>query len=175
MQSVISHIPNCRYMTYQKFAEINNCSLDDVIQICESKSGCTHYDVAHDRYLILCNRSTSGNNNIGRQRWTCGHEIGHVLCKHHLILPQNKLSENSLLSIKDKDLEAEADYFAGMLLAPFPLFKVLGVDSPTKIHNIFGLSWEASDYRYDQYLRWLQTKFVTAWENDFIKLYNRKS
>ena len=84
-KEIIHYIPNCRYMSYQEFAQINKCSVDDVIQICESKSGCTHYDITHDRYLILCNQSTEDNNNIGRQRWTCSHEIGHIICKHHTI------------------------------------------------------------------------------------------
>ena len=83
IQEVIKLIPNCRYMSYQKFAKINNCSINDVIQMCESKSGCTHYDISQDRYLILCNQSTQDNNNSGRQLWTCTHEIGHILCKHH--------------------------------------------------------------------------------------------
>lgn len=42
---VIKYIPNCKYMSYQDFARINNCSINDVIQLCESKSGCTHYDI----------------------------------------------------------------------------------------------------------------------------------
>ena len=173
-QELIAYIPNCRYMSYQKFAEINNCSIEDVIAICESKSGCTHYDAINDRYLILCNQSTKGNNNIGRQRWTCGHEIGHILCGHHSMSSSEKLSENNSSS-KRKDFETEADYFAAMLLAPFPLFKVLNIDSPYKVRTVFGLSREASEYRYEQYLKWRRTRFITAWENDFIKLYNRKS
>ena len=94
VQEVIKLIPNCRYMSYQKFAKINNCSINDVIQMCESKSGCTHYDISQDRYLILCNQSTQDNNNFGRQLWTCSHEIGHILCKHHSTSAYSKLSEN---------------------------------------------------------------------------------
>ena len=79
---IIEYLPNCKYMSYQDFAKINNCSINDVIQLCESKSGCTHYDIINNRYLILSNQSLNDNNNIGRQRWTCGHEIGHTVCEH---------------------------------------------------------------------------------------------
>lgn len=175
VKEVIRYIPNCRYMSYQQFAKINQCSIDDIVQICESKSGCTHYDIMNDRYLILCNQSTANNNNVGRQRWTCGHEIGHVVCNHHTISAYEKLSENSLLQATNPEYEAEADYFAATLLAPFPLFKLLNIKSPIGVQNTFGLSTEASLYRYKQYLKWLNTKVKTSWENDVTRLYRQKN
>lgn len=175
VKEVIRYIPNCRYMSYQQFAKINQCSIDDIVQICESKSGCTHYDIMNDRYLILCNQSTANNNNTGRQRWTCGHEIGHVVCNHHTISAYEKLSENSLLQTTNPEYEAEADYFAATLLAPFPLFKLLNIKSAIDIQNTFGLSAEASLYRYKQYLKWLNTRVKTSWENDMMRLYRQKN
>lgn len=175
INDIIKYIPNCKYMSYQQFAEINECSIDDVIQICESKSGCTHYDILSNRYLILCNQSTADNNNSGRQRWTCGHEIGHIICNHHTISAYEKLSENSLLQIANPEYESEADYFAATLLSPFPLFKQLKIESPIDIQNTFGLSAEASLYRYKQYLKWIRTRVKTSWENDMIRLYKQKN
>lgn len=175
VKEVIRYIPNCRYMSYQQFAKINQCSIDDIVQICESKSGCTHYDIMNDRYLILCNQSTADNNNVGRQRWTAGHEIGHVICNHHTISAYEKLSENSLLQTTNPEYESEADYFAATLLAPFPLFKLLNIKSAIDIQNTFGLSAEASLYRYKQYLKWLNTRVKTSWENDMIRLYRQKN
>lgn len=172
-KEVIHYIPNCRYMSYQQFAKISQCSIDDVIRICESKSGCTHYDITNDRYLILCNQSTT-DNNIGRQRWTCGHEIGHVTCNHHIISTYEKHSKNSLVLTTDSEYELEADYFAATLLAPFSLFKLLNIKFPIGIQNVFGLSTEASLYRYKQYLKWLNTRAIASWENDIISLYKQK-
>lgn len=174
IQEVIKLIPNCRYMSYQKFAKINNCSINDVIQMCESKSGCTHYDISQDRYLILCNQSTQGNNNFGRQLWTCSHEIGHILCKHHSTSAYSKLSENSFMCTENSEFENEADYFAATILSPFPLYEYLSVQSPLDVQNVFGLSAEASLYRYKKYLKWKQYHPKTAWENDIVKLYKQK-
>ena len=174
ISEVLKLIPDCKYMSYQKFAQISNCSIEDVIQICESKSGCTHYDILQNRYLILCNQSTEGNNNIGRQRWTCSHEIGHVICQHLAFSAYAKLSENNLAKNSNSEYEAEADYFAATLLAPFPLFKLLNIQSAIDIQNIFGLSSEASLYRYKQYIKWLHTRVKTAWENDMVRAYNSK-
>lgn len=172
---IIDFYVNCRYMSYQQFAKINNCTINEVIQICESKYGCTHYDILKDRYLILCNQSTLNNNNLGRQRWTCSHEIGHILCKHHDISAYNQLSQDTLLTkIDNKDFEAEADYFAATLLAPFPLFRILNIESVADIRRVFGLSGEASLHRYNQYLKWKTSHRKTAWENDMLHLYKSK-
>ena len=74
----------------------------------------------------------------------------------------------------NSEYEAEADYFAATLLAPFPLFKLLNIQSAIDIQNIFGLSSEASLYRYKQYIKWLHTRVKTAWENDMVRAYNSK-
>ena len=171
---LIDYIPNCRYMSYQEFAVLNKCSIEDVIQICESKSGCTHYDILHNRYLILSNRSEIDNNNAGRQRWTCGHEIGHVVCNHLPTSAYSKLSENNLLIISDSEYESEADYFAATLLAPFPLYETLGIKSSNDIRAKFGLSNEASFNQYKHFLSWKKNRVKTAWENDLKKMFKLK-
>lgn len=174
-RKVIKLIPNCKYMSYQKMARLNNTSIEEIIQLCESKSGCTHYDMASQRYLILCNQSYNENNNEGRQRWTCSHEIGHIICNHHVLSAYDKLAENSLLHISNKEYEAEADFFAGSLLAPFPLFDLLQIRSPIDAQKVFGLSSEAALYRFKQYLRWRSTKIKTAWENDMVRIFKQQA
>lgn len=172
-KEIIKLIPGCRYMSYQKMAKITNSTVQDVIELCESNSGCTHYDITQQRYLILCNQSLDDNNS-GRQRWTCGHEIGHIVCNHHVLSAYDKLAENSLLHVSNQEYEAEADYFAGSLLAPFPLFDLLNIRSPIDVQNVFGLSTEASIYRYKKFLRWKSTRVKTAWENDMIRNFKYK-
>lgn len=173
-QDIIKHISNCRYMSYQQFMKLNDCTLDDVIQICESKSGCTHYDKSTNRYLVLCNESFDNNNNSGRQRWTCSHEIGHIVCKHHTLSAYSKLSENGLLKVDNEIFEKEADYFAATILAPFPLFKVLNINTPEQVQETFGLSHEAATNRFEQYLKWKHDHRKTSWENDIVNVYLRK-
>lgn len=174
-QDVIKLIPNCRYLSYQQMAAISDTSIENVIELCESKSGCTHYDISSKRYLILCNQDCGENNNTGRQRWTCSHEIGHIICNHHILSAYDKLAENSLLQITDPEYEAEADFFAGSLLSPFPLFDQLHITSPIDVQNVFGLSTEASLYRYKRFLRWRCTKIKTSWENDMIRVFKQKN
>ncbi len=164
---IVGLIPNCKYISYQEFAKINHCSVEDVINMCGSASGCTNYDVSSSRYLILCNESFENYNNSGRQRWTCAHEIGHILCDHHCIA--------MLDDIEKPDFEAEADYYAATLLSPLPLFKLLNINSPIDVQNVFGLSSSASLLRYNQYLSWKRDHRKTAWENDIVNLIKYKS
>lgn len=173
LNEVLSLIPNCKLMSYQKFADINNCSVNDVITLCQSKSGCTHYDVETNRYLILVNLAETSN--YGRRRWTIAHEIGHIACGHHILSAVDKIAENSFAQINNQDYEIEADYFAVTLLSPLPLFKVFEMQSARDIQNTFGLSAEASDIRLKEYKIWLRNHRKTAWENDIVNMYRRKS
>ena len=164
-------IPNCRILTYQRFAEVNNCSIREVIELCESKSGCTHYDTAQDRYLVLYNDSTANNNVQGRIRWTLAHELSHVRLKHLPHISTNHIAENSFNNLTDPELEAEADRFAALLLCPMPLFEQLRIQSPADIHRVFGLSREAADVRWREYQKWIHHHKKTALENDLKHLY----
>ena len=173
LNEVLSLIPNCKLMSYQKFADINHCSVNDVIALCQSKSGCTHYDVETNRYLILVNLAETSN--YGRRRWTIAHEIGHIVCGHHILSAVDKIAENSFAQINNQDYEIEADYFVATLLSPLPLLKAFEIQSARDIQNAFGLSAEASDIRLKEYKIWLRNHRKTAWENDIVNMYRRKS
>lgn len=168
---VASLLPNCRLMSYQKLATATETSIEDIISVCQSKSGCTHYDAVNKRYLILFNQAE----NTGRKRWTVGHEIGHIMCGHHVLSAYDQLSENNILKNVNAEFELEADYFAATLLAPFPLYKVLGIRSATDVQSTFNISFQAADYRFNAYLNWLNTRKKTAWENDIIRIYKQKN
>lgn len=169
---VINEISNCKCLSYQKFAEINHCSIDSVIQLCESKSGCTHYDEQNDRYLILFNEADGRKSNHGRRRWTKSHELGHVLCGHHTTVAKSRLSRKGLGTVYD-EFETEADFFAAMFLAPFPLFKHLSIYSESDVKKVFGLSETAACNRFRAYKRWLNNE-QTRFDRQLVKIYQDK-
>lgn len=172
--ATIDTIRNCRVMSYQDFARLNQCSIRDVVLLCESKSGCTHYDVTKDRYLILWNADNAENNVAGRKRWTKAHELGHVILKHLPLIAEPLLAENSFNNLTAPEFEAEADQFAATFLCPMPLFKELSINGPVDIQRVFGLSAEASVNRWMEYLKWLRYHRKTAWENDMKRVYRGK-
>ena len=162
---------NCKLMTYKTFSEINRCSLQEVFLLCESQSGCTHYDVSNDRYLVLFNSSTANNNVLGRIRWTLAHELGHVVLKHLPYIAEPHIAEHNFNNLSNPELEAEADYFAAAFLCPIPLYEMLSIRSARDIEYTFGLSREASECRWNDYLKWKQNHRKTAWENDLKRIY----
>lgn len=162
---------NCKLMTYKTFSEINHCSLQEVFLLCESQSGCTHYDVSNDRYLVLFNSSTANNNVIGRIRWTLAHEFGHVVLNHLPYIAEPLIAEHNFNNLSNPELEAEADYFAAAFLCPMPLFDQLHIQSASDIQNTFGLSYEASEVRWKEYIKWKRNHRKTAWENDLKRIY----
>ena len=163
-------IENCRVMTYQEMAAINGSAVSDIITLCESSSGCTHYSMAADRYLTLYNASHDGNNVEGRIRWTKAHELGHVALNHLQHIAVSHVAENNFNSVSDPELEKEADYFAANLLSPFPAFQVFNIHTLSDIQIAFGLSEEAAKNRMAQYIEWRNGHRKTAWENDIRKL-----
>ena len=168
-------IPNCKIMPYSTFAKINYCSLHEVFLLCESESGCTHYDIPNDRYLVLFNSSTANNNVSGRIRWTLAHELGHVILNHLPYIAEPYIAEHNFNNLFDPALEAEADYFAALLLCPMPLYEQLNIQSASDIQTTFGLSYEASDVRWREYLKWKRNHRKTAWENDLKRLYRQSN
>lgn len=171
---LIKRLPNCKILTYEQFAKMNGCSIEDVIAICESKSGCTHYDVVNNNYLILWNSEQSGNNVEGRRRWTKAHEFGHVVLKHFQLVSELTMAEHSFSNAVTPAFEAEADRFAATLLCPMPLFQLLDISSPADIRKVFGLSVEASANRWNEYLKWKNYHRKTAWENDMRRIFLQK-
>ena len=172
---VFDLIPNCEYYSYQDFAAQNGFTVEEVSKACASKFGCTIFNKAFNRYLVLCNQSTEDHNNHGRQRWTRSHELGHILCKHYQLSEAKTLAYSGDGNSLENDCEAEADLFASIFLAPFPLFKYLNVNSPVDAQNILGLSYEASVYTFDKYIRWKQNHLKKAWENDMVRTYLYKT
>lgn len=171
---LIKRLPNCKMLTYEQFAKMNECSIEDVIALCESKSGCTHYDVVNNNYLILWNSEQSGNNVEGRRRWTKAHEFGHVVLKHFQLVSELTMAEHSFGNAITPEFEAEADRFAATLLCPMPLFQLLDISSPADIRKVFGLSVEASANRWNEYLKWKNYHRKTAWENDMRRIFLQK-
>lgn len=164
-------------MTYKEFAEFNKCDIEIVMRLNESEFGCTHYDTPNNRYLVLWNDDPSNNNVPGRQRWTKAHELGHVILKHLPMAAAKQMPHNGFHINSHRDFEEEADYFTSVLLCPPPLFKQLHIYSPADIMNIFGLSEEAANNRWREYLRWRDAKRAPeefTWEERMRSLFRLK-
>ena len=160
---------DCRILTYQKMAEVSQCTIQDIKSMCNSVSGATHYETNTNRYLILYN----GDMNPGRILWTKCHEIGHIIMGHL------QLIEASLISHMDEiapysQFEAEADYFAWNLLAPMPILREMDIQTEEEIRQVYGLSTQAAALHFHRYTRWCKSHIKTAWENNMLREFRHK-
>ena len=169
-ESILQCIPQkCQILSYQKMANIANCSIQDIAILCKSYSGATHYDPNTDRYLILYNSEM----NYGRIHWTLAHEIGHICLGHLEIRKRDGIAHNECGGFYDR-FENEADYFAWNLLAPLPIMREMNIQSPTEISSIYGLSSQAAALQFDRYTKWCRSHVKTAWENEILRIFRNK-
>lgn len=77
----------------------------------------------------------------GRQRFTLMHEIGHIIFEH-----SGETQEN----------EDEADAFASNSLAPRIMIHKYRCETSDQIHEIFGLSYDASNRALMDYRKWYE-------------------
>lgn len=164
---IISNFKNYKIQSYQAYASKLNKSVDQVASICNSNSGCTFYNKKDNAYVIAFNK----NQPCGRQKWTLAHELGHCFLNHFNSVGIEQISENNIISLVDKTLEGEADYFASVILAPFPLFKTLDIQSPIDVQNVFGLSAQASLNKFKDYLVWKDKHYKNSFDADILKLF----
>lgn len=158
----------CRFLSYEKMAEVSHSTIEEVAALCGSHSGASHYDTEKEHCLILFQDSE----NKGRVRWTQSHEIGHV-CLGHLQLKEygRSIKQPNAYS---KQMEEEADFFAWNLLAPLPIMREMNIETIEETQMVFGLSFQAAALHFARYQKWLENHRKTAWENDILAEYRKK-
>lgn len=76
---------------------------------------------------------------IGRIRFSLMHELG-----HHILMHSGETAEN----------EVSANYFASNILAPRAGIYYAGCKNANDVRNLFQLTYEASDYAFNDFRRW---------------------
>ena len=136
----------------------------------KSKDGSAFYCFETTEYKIVYNESI---NSLGRKRWTIIHEIGHIILKHFEDFNQTQITRGGLSEEEYKVLEKEADFFASQVLAPPIILKSLNVSSVVRLMTICGLSKQASENRYNNFIDWLKrSKTATPLEKRILKKFH---
>lgn len=168
-ETILSYVPQSRMLSYQKMAEVAGCTVENIVVLCKSSSGATHYDPESGRYLILYN----ANSNPGRIRWTIAHEIGHICIGHLKVIEDAEIAYTESRDFYDQ-FESEADYFAWNLLAPLPIMREMGIHSAAEIKSVYGLSTQAAALHFDRYTKWCKGHIKTSWENGMLRAFRTK-
>lgn len=150
-REIVKRMGNCRLIRYSKYEREKLMSLDINAQdFFGSADGCTFYQPKQDRYLIFYN-DFQVYENPGRLRWTLAHEIAHIVLKHISEKGETAFQRAGNQNFCYTYLEAEADYFAGMLLAYPVVIKACKIKSEHALQEICGLSYSAARSRFSSY------------------------
>ncbi len=172
MANIFSKFKNCKVVPYSYYEKKYNLSENEVIEYFGSDEGCTVYNSEKNRYLVFYNDSNFHHKSHHRIRWTIAHELGHILLGHLIISDNVKIFDNNLADEEYDWLEAEANRFASLLLAnPIILYK-LGIRDNNDIANICELSDIASNYRFNDYLKWSKHKYINKYDKIIINQFH---
>jgi Zn-dependent peptidase ImmA (M78 family) len=155
---IINSFDNIKIVSYHQFMIDHNLTKEETFEILTSKEGCTDYFKPLNRYIIYYNDLDPKCEE--RIRWTLTHELGHILCNHYS--NNTRVFYDDLTESEYKLKEAEANYFAGLLLSNPVILHKLNVRSPYDIEIYCALSSEASRYRYDNYKKWCKHMILTS-------------
>jgi len=131
----------------QKYSDLMiafNCSVDQVCKCLRSLDGYTMYD--ENNYTIAYN---DVGKTVGRIRFTLMHEIGHIYLNHLVDFEKTCIQRGGLTKAEDQVLENEANAFARNVLVPTSMIQQLNNKNPSKIAEIFGITYKAARVRLE--------------------------
>lgn len=147
--------PNIRLVSYSEHMNRYHLSYEEMKNFCGTADSCADYHVNFNQYIIFYNdidipRIVNSN----RYRWNIAHELGHVLLSHHKISENTRIYRSSLSKAEYDYFEAEADYFAQLILVPHAALSGFKIDNPRNIYYMCKISEPASKRRYIEYQKW---------------------
>lgn len=144
---------NVRLVSYSRLMRDIRLNYNEVLLYLKTKDACTDYEPDLGQYVIYYNNIDPDIVRSNRFRWNIAHELGHAVLNHLKDNECLRLFRSQLTDDEYDYLEAEADYFAALLLVPHvPLarYKV----SQKLIMDLCKISKPAASRRYKEYIHW---------------------
>lgn len=156
IKAVARSFPNIRLIPFSKHMRTLNLTYPQMVTFAESKDACTDFYANDDLYYIYYNDIDANITTSNRYRWNIAHELGHVLLKHHINNQKTRIFRSSLTNKEYNMLEAEADYFAQLILVPHVVLIAFKVDNYRSIRYMCKISDPAAKRRFNEYSVWRQ-------------------
>ncbi len=132
-----------------------NMTYEEVIIQCQTKDACADYYASRDKYIIYYNDINKiAFINSHRYRWSIAHELGHILLSHHKSSDKTRIFRFNLTDEEYDQLEAEADYFAQLILVPHAALLGFKIGSSKHLQIMCKISSPASRRRYYEFIEW---------------------
>ena len=146
---------NIRLIPFSKQMKRRNITYEEMKLFCGTNDSCADYYKDADCYIVYYNdidRSRIINSN--RYRWNIAHELGHILLGHHKSFSKTRIFRSSLSNYEYNHLEAEADYFAQLILVPHVVLYAFNITSASDIKRICQISGPAAARRFYAFKEW---------------------
>lgn len=154
IKAIVRSFSNIRLITFSKHMKKLNLSYERVVKLVESKDACTDYYADNNLYYIYYNDIDKNITKSGRYRWNIAHELGHILLQHHIDYEKTRVFRSNLSDETYDMLEAEADYFAQLILVPHAALIGFKIESYQNIRFMCEISRPASKKRFYEYSKW---------------------
>lgn len=145
--SIIESFSTITVVSYTTYAKNHNLTKEELLDCFTSDDGFSVLSKSKDKYIIFFNDFIDHSKQ--RMRWTIAHELGHILCKHHLF-NNDKFSDEEIYSFKER----ESNHFASMILAHSVVLNELNLTSSKEIEFFCDLSSAAAKFRFDNHKRY---------------------
>lgn len=149
LNSIIAQSPNLELCSYSQFSK-NKCSIQETINFFGSELGAYARSRDGSKCVIYYNDT---KNNIGLDRFTIAHELGHHFLGHSKYMLDGKVLLRGLPNSEYDAIEKEANCFARNLLSPIYIVYSLKIifDDIEKIKDIFRVTKAAARTRVKSY------------------------
>lgn len=155
IKAIVRSFKNVRLVSYSKHMKNIGINYTDMLKFAGSEDAFTDYYANHALYIIYYNDVLKWKFvDSNRYRWSIAHELGHILLNHHTECDKTRIFRSCLSDSTYNYLEAEADYFAQLILVPHAALFEFNINCSAKIGTICKISYPASKKRYSEYLRW---------------------
>jgi Zn-dependent peptidase ImmA (M78 family) len=149
LNEIIDKTKNLRICSYSQFAQ-NKCTIQEVVDYFGSELGAYACTKDQSKCVIYYNDT---KNNIGLDRFTIAHELGHHFLCHYKYMMNGTILLRGLSNPDYAAIEKEANCFARNLLSPVCLIYSIGIipDDVDKIKDIFNITKSAATIRLKCY------------------------
>ena len=157
IKSICKAYPNIRLVSFSTQMKRRNITYRDMIEFCGTSDSCADYYANSDKYIIYYNDiELTRIVNSNRYRWNIAHELGHILLGHHKCSHKTRIYRCSLSDEEYNYLEAEADYFAQLILVPHVVLYAFRIQNERQLKALCKISNPAATRRFRAYKEWLK-------------------
>lgn len=154
IKSLVRSFSNIRLIPYSKQMKRMNLSYSQMIRFANTMDACTDYYVDNDLYIIYYNDIEKSITLSNRYRWNIAHELGHIMLKHQKTHIKTRIFRNELSNSEYNEVEAEADYFAQLILVPHVVLYAFKISSELQLKEFCQISGPAAFHRFQDYKQW---------------------